>query len=223
MHRKLVVLLALALPALASAQYRGGRSPRGEWGPPVYGPSFSAWLGLGVPGGDISHEGDGKLGDLVNSAVPIGVEFAYRFNPVFRGGVYLQAAPLSVAGSACANGDSCDGSDLQFGFDAQLHLAPFQRIDPWVGLGLGYEWMRIDATNFVDNIPDRWTYAGWVFPRLTAGLDFAVTPVFTLGPYLSYDVGRFTRVDQSSRGSFDIGSQAYHGWFGVGLRGTFNL
>jgi hypothetical protein len=222
MLRRIVLLLALAAPGLASAQYRH-RPPPGEWGPPWAGPTLSVWLGYGLPGGDISNEGDGRLGDVVNGAVPIGAEFSYRFNPLFRAGFYFQGAPLSVADSACAAGDSCNGSDIQLGFDAQLHFAPFQRLDPWVGLGVGWEWMRIDATNFVDDIPDRWTYSGIVFPRLSTGLDVPLTPTFTLGPYLSWNAGRFTHVEQRSRGGFDIGDQAYHSWLEIGVRGNFNL
>ena len=223
MLRRIVLLIALAAPALASAQYRYGRPPPGEWGPPWAGPSFSFWLGVGLPGGDISNEGDGRLGDLVNSSIPFGGEIAYRFNPAFRTGVFFQLAPLSIAGSACASGDRCDGMDYQFGFDAQIHLAPFRRVDPWVGLGVGWEWMEINATNFTDNIPDRWTYSGVLFPRLSTGLDIPLTPTFTLGPYLSWEAGRFTQVDQESRGSFDINSPAYHGWLEIGVRGNFNL
>jgi hypothetical protein len=222
MFRKIAIVVTLVLPALASAQYGPGRPPRGYWGPPLSGPSLSAWIGVGVPGGDISNEGDGRLGDVVNNAVPVGVEFAYRFNPIFRAGVYFEGTPLSVSTNACAPGDPCDGSDFQFGFDAQLHLAPFRRVDPWIGLGLGYEWMRIDATNS-DGNPDRWTYEGWVFPRFSAGLDIPLTPFFSLGPYLTYEAGRFSHVFQDSRGGFDIGDQAYHGWLEIGVRGNFDL
>lgn len=223
LRRFAVLTLALALPALASAQYDPRRPPRREWGPPLVGPTLSGWVGFAAASGSISSEGDGRLGDLVDGKVPFGVEAAYRFNPLLRAGIFLEGAPISVTGDACVGGDPCGGSDFQLGVDVQLHVAPFRRVDPWVGLGAGYEWLRVDATNFTDDAPDTWRYSGWSFPRLSAGLDIAVSPVVTLGPYVSYDVGRFTQVDQSSAGRFDISNQAYHGWLQIGIRGSLNL
>jgi opacity protein-like surface antigen len=225
MVRRLAVLaLALVLPALAHAQYDPRRAHRRlEYGPPPVGPTFSAWVGYGTGSGRISAEGDGPLGDLVDSKVPVGVEAAYRFSPLLHAGVFVEGAPLSVSGSSCVGGDPCGGTDFELGLDVQVHFAPYRRFDPWVGIGLGYEWMRVDATNFTDNIPDTWRYQGWTFPRISAGLDIPVSPVFSLGPYIAYDAGQFGQVDQSSRGRFDIRNQAYHGWFQLGIRGNLNL
>ncbi len=227
MPRKLDVLalLLIALPSLASAQY-GPRRRAEAYGPPLAGPKLSAWIGLGVPTGRISDEGDGPLGDVVSTSIPFGVAFGYRFNPVFHGEAFLEGAPLSIRDSVCAPGDSCGGSDFRLGIDAQLHLAPFQRADPWIALGLGYEWLRFDATGCDPGgncFGERFRYSGWIFPRLSGGLAFAATPMVRLGPYLSFTAGQYSDVDTTSAGSQSIRNQAFHGWLELGVRGDLGL
>ncbi len=225
MIRRLAALtLMLALPTLAAAQY-GPRRPR-AYGPPPSGPTLSAWLGLGAPTGDISDEGDGRLGDVVTMSVPIGFGVGYRFNPLFHGELFFEGAPLGIHDAACAPGDPCNGSDFRLGVDAQLHLAPYQRADPWLALGVGYEWLRFDATG-CDNVgncfAERFRYDGWLFPRLSAGLRFAATPSVHLGPFLSYSAGQYANVETTSAGSQTINNRAFHGWLEIGIRGDFDL
>ncbi len=225
-RRVAVLALTLALPTLAAAQY-GPRSPR-RWayGPPPSGPTLSAWVGVGVPGGNISDEGDGRLGDVVANEIPIGLGFGYRFNPLFRVGVFFQGAPLNMHNGACAPGDPCNGSDFVFGVDGQVHLAPYQRADPWLGIGFGYEWLQFHATGCDSTgacFAERFQYSGWIFPRLEAGLDFAASPVAHLGPYLAYSAGEYQNVDTTSAGSQSINNQAFHGWLEIGFRGDFDF
>ncbi len=227
MFRRFTVLtLILAVPTLAAAQAGPRRARPWGYGPPPSGPSLSAWLGVGFPGGNISDEGDGALGDAVSTEIPIGVGFGYRFNPLFRGGLFLEGAPLNLHNSICAPGDPCGGSDFRFGIDAQLHLAPYRRADPWVGLGLGYEWLSFDATGCDGSgtcFPEHFRYSGWLFPRISAGLDFAVTPVVRLGPYFSFSAGQYANVDTTSAGSQSIGNQSFHEWVEIGFRGDLDL
>ena len=227
MFRRLAVLaLTLALPTLASAQYGPRRVRHWGYGPPPSGPTLSAWLGVGVPSGNISDEGDGPLGDVVNNDFVIGVGAGYRFNPLFRAGFFFEGAPLNIHDSACAPGDPCDGSDVRFGLDAQLHLAPYRRADPWVGMGVGYEWLSFHATGCDSTgacFAERFRYGGWLFPRLSAGLDLAVSPMARIGPYLSYSAGQYANVDTTSAGSQSIQNQSFHGWLEIGFRGSFDL
>ncbi len=228
MLRRLAVLtLILAVPALAAAQAGPRRMRSWGWGPPPPGPTLSGWVGLGFPGGNISDEGDGALGDAVSSEIPFGLGIGYRFSPVFHGELFFEGAPLSLHQGICAPGDSCGGSDLRFGIDAQLRLAPYRRADPWVGLGLGYEWLAFDATGCDAStgtcFPERFRYSGWIFPRISAGLDVAVSPSVRIGPYLSISAGQYANVDTTSAGSQTISSQSFHEWFEIGFRGDLDL
>ena len=226
LRRLALVTLALALPALAAAQYDPRYPRQRPWGPPLVGPTISGWVGFAAPTGSFDGFGASRLSDVINHAVPFGVELAYRFSPLFRAGLYFEGAPLSIDSRACDPGDPCNGSTFQFGLDTQLHFASYHSVDPWIGIGVGYEWLRVAATAgpVGAGFPETWHYDGWIFPRLSAGLDFMVSPTFTLGPYVSYSAGQFSSVHTASDGvTSTIFQQAYHGWFGLGLRGNFNL
>lgn len=221
----LAVLVTLALPAAAAAQPGYSPAPTAYGAPPA-GPTLGAWVGIGFPGGDLSSEGDGALGDVVSHQFPIGLALGWRFHPMLRAGGFFEAAPLAMTGSACAPGDPCGGADFRLGLEAQLHLAPYRRADPWVGLGFGYEWLRFDATGCDaagSCFAERFRYSGWLFPRLSAGLDLAVTPLATVGPYLAWSGGQYADVHTTSAGSQSIRDQAFHGWFELGIRGTLGF
>ncbi len=222
LRRATLITLALVAPAIAAAQ----SYHRGQYGPPPTGATLSAWLGFGVPTGKFSNEGDGDVRDVVSSSVPIGFGAYYRFNPNFRLGGFFEIAPLSIDDSACG-GASCDGVSYRFGVEGQYHFTPHQRADVWLGLGLGYESTNLHAeffdpasnTVFLANTK----FTGLLFPRIIGGVDFAVSPRFTLGPYASWTGGQYDHVDDDVLGSAGIHDKSYHGWFELGIRGNFNM
>jgi hypothetical protein len=233
LNTPLALLAFLAFPAVAAAQYDPGQAPprgapdgyyQAQRLPPV-GLSLSARLGYGAPTGRISDEGDGALHDLIDNKVPIWLELGYRFSPVLRGGIFFEYAPANVASDFCPTEfGNCDATDYRLGLDLQFHLAPFRPIDPWVGFGFGYEWLNAEAYSSAANDVVRFRYSGWELPLLEAGIDVAVLPGMTVGPYVSYSMGRYTDVwDSFSDTTSNISSQAYHGWLEVGVKGTFNL
>ncbi len=223
MLRRLTFLaLALSLPTLAAAQTRHG----GEYGPPYQGLTLSGWLGVGMPTGRFADDG-GDVGDVVSASVPLGVGAYFRFNPHFRLGGFFEVAPLSIDDSACPADTDCSGTSYRLGVEGQFHFSPFRRVDPWLGLGLGYEWANFHASTY-----DYWTdttyysdtkFRGVIFPRITGGVDFSVTPHFTLGPYFGYTVGQYDHVDYGGNDAGELAHKSFHGWFELGVRGNFNL
>jgi hypothetical protein len=235
--RPILLLALLALPAAAAAQYdpdappppvgRPSRAaPPRSYGPADTGLVLGARLGYGSPGGKISNE-DPRLDDLIDSKIPIWLELGYRFNPTVRGGLYLELAPMSVNDTFCLPGRSCDAGSVRFGIDVQFHLSPFHPVDPWIGAGIGAEFISADAYDpTIDDI-STFGYGGVEFPLLEAGVDLTVSPRFALGPYVSWSAGRFTSYSVSSPGFADtsgrIQSRATHSWFQIGVKGTFKL
>ena len=95
---------------------------------------------------------------------------------------------------------------------------------PWVGLGLGYEWMGVtESTNggtmtFGEN--------GFEFITLQGGGDYFVAPNFAIGPFLSLSFARYSTVTADFAGtstSMDVRNPAVHEWLQLGVRGTFSL
>ncbi len=196
------------------------------YGPPLFGPTFSAWVGVGGGGGDISNEGDGPLGNVVDVSIPLGVSVGYRFNPIVRGNIFFEGVPLVMDDRACFSGNSCGGADYRLGLDIHLHLAPLRHVDPWLGIGFGYEWLRFDATGCDISgfcFGERFRYSGWIFPRISAGLDLAASPFSSFGPYIAYTAGQYSNVNTDTAGSMTIHDRAYHGWLEIGIRGNLNL
>lgn len=229
------ILVLLAVPSLAAAQYdpyAPAPRHRPRYGPGDTGLVLSGRLGIGFPGGDISHEGDPPLGDLVSSKIPIWLELGYRFNPAVWGGFYVELAPVQVHDAFCLPGHSCDGGSLRFGVDLQLHLAPYQRVDPWVGIGIGAEFLTVHTglsttgAGTADTVGDQ-TFSGLEFPLLEGGLELAASPRFSIGPYAALSLSRYSGVSTSIPGFADrsdtITDRAYHSWFQIGVKGTFRL
>ncbi|HEY8039520.1 MAG TPA: hypothetical protein VIF15_06990, partial [Polyangiaceae bacterium] len=92
------------------------------------------------------------LSKVFSGVIPIWVDAGYRLNPNIYIGAFFQygIGLVNTANDAtpgCAqSGVSCSASDMMFGIDAHYHLMPDQTIDPWVGLGVGYEIASLSAS-----------------------------------------------------------------------------
>ncbi len=235
--RPLALALVLALPAVAAAQYDPNRPP--PPGPRKHvvrdqGINLSMRLGFGVPSGDISddvdangHKIDPALSDLIDHKIPIWLELGYRFNPSIWGGLYLELSPAKTSRSFCVTGRDCSSSDVRFGVDMQAHFAPYGNIDPWVGVGIGAEFLAAKAYDPSINDVSKFTWAGLELPLLEAGLDLALSPRATIGPYVAWSIAYYTRYGVESPGyadiSGDITDHAIHTWFQIGVKGTLKL
>ena len=81
---------------------------------------------------------------LVQHRVPLIGDLGFRFTPNLYLGVtgsYQLGLPKN-----CASGVSCSGHLVTLGLDVRYHLLPDLQFDPWVGLGLGYEWFGLSAS-----------------------------------------------------------------------------
>jgi hypothetical protein len=212
--RPLVLLALLAAAAPAGAQ----PAPDDE------GLLVGVRAGWGVPYGDTTP--DAPLEDLADGKLPLGLEIGHRFGRHVRGAFYLEFAPASLA-IACPEDASCRGFDVRFGLAFELHLAPRSWLDPWLGLGFGMEHLQAE-TPPPGSAADAWemSWFGLEVP-IEAGLDFAISPSLTLGPYVSVTIAQFTSTSSRPPGgpttSGGIDERATHGWVQAGLRGTLKL
>jgi opacity protein-like surface antigen len=184
------------------------------------------------------------LSDASSGALPLLVDVGWRIAPELYVGVYGQYAPvfLKTYALTCPSGSTCTAQDWRFGVEADYHFLPGLRLDPYVGLGVGYEVLHTslrgvtlvpDGDTFVlatlqESITDR----GWEFVSLTAGLDWRFCEslgagLFVLGTLGEYNVqaasGTVTSGMQQQALSFLPIQIAPHALAFVGIRGTFNL
>lgn len=188
--------------------------------------------GIGIPVGNMvgsttTAPGGTSLADLVAWTVPLQLDLGARIGPVFVGGYGAYA--FGKAGSLLENASSRSASDLRIGFEVLWHLAPDRKVDPWLGVGVGYEWLNLSAGLGSLGTVNA-TFRGFEWVTVQLGIDFMLGRTFRLGPFLQssvaqYDSGSadfiFSRGTQT--GSGDVQSKAVHAWIDLGLRFAFLL
>lgn len=217
----------LVLTATMLLMLAGTRQADAQAGPPD-GPGVDLALRIGyaVPFGDFSGNGS-SLSSTFSGAVPFLVEAGYRFDRRFTVGPYFQYALAQVkdgAGAICGNGADCTGSVIRLGLEALYHLDVGSAFIPWFGLGVGYEWMNIDAS--AGSVSASVSANGWEFLTLQLGGDIYVAPQFAIGPFVSFSIARYGRMSANAgdlHGSGDVSDPAVHEWLQFGARVSFSL
>ncbi|HZJ54442.1 MAG TPA: hypothetical protein VFD38_09925 [Myxococcaceae bacterium] len=187
---------------------------------------------VGIPIGNATGETPRSptgthLADLVSWTVPLELELGARIGPVFVGG-YVSYA-FGKPGSALESGTARSANNVRFGFEVLWHLGPDRPVDPWLGLGVGYEWLNLSITS-----PDGTITAsarGFEWVNLQLGIDFLLGRNIRLGPFVrsrvaQYDAGSLGVINPQggeASGSGDIQSKTIHTWIDVGLRFAFLL
>lgn len=186
--------------------------------------SLDLKLGYSIPTGNAVT--DGAMSDVFSGALPIEGAARYRFTPNLSAGVYFQYDPAFISSTTCPSGVSCSGYDMRLGIEAVYGFLPDGGMNPWVSLGTGWEWTQFSASE--GGASASATFSGWEYFNVQAGLDFPLSKMFALGPYVGYFGGTYTTVSSSGFTEFLNGSipsevRAFHGWFQFGVKGTLNL
>lgn len=187
---------------------------------------IGARLGYGIAMGDAMK--DSAMSDGVSGQIPIWLDLGYMVTPNIMVGLYGQYG-FGIVGSkmsdVCDAGNvDCSVSDLRVGVQGQYHLSPSEKLDPWFGLGIGYEWAMTSMSGGGQS--QDYTYSGFEFLNLQGGADFKLSPAFGIGPFLSFSLGQFGSVSASGDledGDTDIDDKALHEWLTLGVRGSFTL
>ncbi len=207
------------------------------------GPQFGARVGYAFGSGIVYS--DLSLMDGSHGAMPLIGDLGWRFLPELYAGLYGQYAPVFAKTNdvECFSGYRCAMQDYRFGFEVDYHPLPRTRLDPYVGIGAGYEILHTHVTGpAVVAIPggglapaavdvsaiDR----GWEFGTLTVGFDGRIDPAVGLGLFASaslneYNVHTGTEVvsvdgAELSRAPLPDVSHGLHEIYMAGVRGTFN-
>src|SRR5262249_22043093 len=140
----LAALIVVLAPSSARAAEPGGSVQ--------LAPEFGARVGIGLPLGDVSGN-NGNTGADTSMSTPFGTlvpligELGVRVERSFFIGLYVGYGFLSVntgrQGQGCVQGASCDAHDVRLGIEGLYHLSPDGPIDPWLGIGFGYEWLSL--------------------------------------------------------------------------------
>lgn len=149
--------------------------------PPGSAGSFDLSLRVGV----VAENGDAFISSPL---FPVWLGLGYRFGGVWYVGV---AGLFALGPSVTIGGVTTSSYNSQFLVEMAIHPAGYSRVDPWVGFGLGVEWYNGGEANFVPVSFD-------------LGVDFALGPVFRIGPFAAVQVA--------------FHGNDTHNWFVVGLK-----
>jgi opacity protein-like surface antigen len=195
---------------------------------PYGGLELGLRLGVGFPAGKVGAGpglANSNLSDTVDAIIPLAIDAGYRFNDTFYLGLSGQFGFGFVntdSNAICTQGADCSASVSRIGLNLHLHLAPGQSFDPWLGLGVGYEWLDVSASS--EYASGSLTTSGFDFADLQLGGDIAATPNCALGPFLSVSLGEYRNLSTSGASSTDqaLVSKNLHAWIAFGMRFVFD-
>lgn len=203
---------------------------------------LGARVGYGVPLGDVDDDDNEDLSDGIKGMIPLQLDVGYRVTPALSLGGYFMygfgfvgdeiSDTCDAAEDVPGLSASCSATDFRVGLQAHYHFSPDKKVDPWLGVGVGYEWLMfgIDVAGGGRESEVSSTGRGFEFFNIQGGLDFEVAPGLALGPFLSFSAGQFSSYSISCSGdgcddvnsdSRDIEDKALHEWMLLGVRGTF--
>src|SRR5947209_2774237 len=160
------------------------------------GPEIGLRVGYTVPFGDVAGDGTGgslAMKDSFSGGVPLQIDLGYRFTPAVSAGVYGGYGFLIPTN--CPDTSECSGHNFRLGIGLQFHLAPEAGLDPWIGVGAGYEWLNLKVSS--QGQSQDLDVRGFEFGHVDLGADFAVAPGFKFGPFASFSIGQY---DKASTG-----------------------
>ncbi|HEY3593913.1 MAG TPA: hypothetical protein VGL13_08565 [Polyangiaceae bacterium] len=215
----------------AFAQSQVGPAPSDDAGgrPSASGRGFSLGLriGYGWPLGLLAKGED--LDANVANMVPVWLDAGYRLSRELYLGGYASFGFASVADAACPSILSCSASDLRFGVNAHLHLGNLigligvAPIDPWVGLGVGYETtsIKLEFNGTTATETDR----GFELGNLQLGVDWTSFGALRVGGFFTLTLAQYSSrtIDDVTGSSDHTPDRALHLWLILGVRGQYDL
>jgi hypothetical protein len=203
-----------------------GSAPADEGSPAPAGVEVGLRTGYALPFGGISGASSGvnaiSLSNSVSGVLPLWLDAGYRFSPnvyigaFFQYGIGFVNSGNSVCGQA---GASCSANDIQFGANFHYHLSPTKKVDPWGGIGVGYEILNLGTT--VQGMSASGNYQGFQFFNLQVGGNYNVLPNLGVGPFLMFSLGEYFQC--SVQNPCSVHNAVLHEWLTIGIRGAFDI
>jgi len=161
----------------------------------------------------------GRFGQVV----PIWVDVGYRAHANWYVSVYFEFG-VAQAFDVCTGRvhtfadpsiTLCSGSELRYGANVHYHFRPNRKVDPWVGLGMGYEVAPWQVTHSRAGYEDySGDFSGFEFANLQLGPDYRdELPWLGIGPFVAITLAQASS-DSSNR---------LHSWLIVGARLVFDV
>ncbi len=219
----------LAVLFVATSASAEGASPDTNGTEGAEGVHLALRLGYAIPFGLLRAEDSAsgldevKLNEVTAGQIPFWLDLGYWVAPQVMVGAYGQYGVVLLEDhpSGCPSGADCSAYDVRFGLQGQYHLLPGRDINPWMGLGIGYE--ILGGSGEQGGFTSTRTYRGMEYANLQAGATFALPGGVGVGPFLSLAFGEFSRAHfETFLGEADQEVEGLHEWLTLGVRLSYD-
>ena len=170
--------------------------------------------GFALPVGNLAS--GFAMSNLFNGFVPLGVELGMRYTPALS--ALITFGYSFGLTTNCPTGVSCSGHQINLGLDLRYHMRPHEGVDPWVGLGMGFEWLGYSQS--AGGVSADATFNGFEYFHVQLGADLAGSAKVRVGPFFEFGVGEYRSVKAGGT-SAEIADKAVHEFLTFGLRVSF--
>lgn len=177
-----------------------------------------------------------SISDDTYGVVPLWIDAGYWLTEnLLLGGYFMYGLVFPKTAPAddplrggCPESFDCAATGVRAGIQAHYAFSAGESVRPWVGLGLGLEWVstHVEGGAGALELDLETSNFGPELIHLQGGADYILHPSFALGPFASVSALRYTSCSTKLSGEeqpCEINEGAWHGWIAVGLRGAFDF
>lgn len=169
---------------------------------------------------------NGSMSGISRYHVPLALDLGYRVSPTWWLGLRPHLA-TGGSGDQCPTTASCHFVDARLSALLKYHINPHSPMDPWLGVGLGWEWLMTTLTVAIpETVRAQQSLSGPLLQAL-GGLAFDCGNNIHAGPFASGAIGRYVwnglvcSEQLGCPGSYFVRNGAFHAWLTVGVSGEY--
>ncbi|AKU99559.1 hypothetical protein AKJ09_06223 [Labilithrix luteola] len=193
--------------------------------PPREGFQLALRGGVGLPFG--KSVGNEAMSEVFGTQGSFTVDIGGKLGHYIFLGAYLGLGVGGTSGNfekACEQFDSCTTVTFRIGAQIQYHILPAEKVNPWIGYGIGYEASGATASKNGNDLTVAAT--GVEFGHFMGGVDFRLNKTFGIGPFVDFSLGQYSKVtskqnDREITSTFADEDRKLHQWLQLGVRGVF--
>jgi hypothetical protein len=212
----MIVALASAFAATAHAQESEKAAPT-LFAAPKQAFELDVETGYSQGFGGLDARPNAAMATVARGGLGVGIGLGFRATPEFSIAGTFQYQELAAAPEQ-PQGTRVRGAGV--GVEGKLHVRPYDRIDPWVGLGTGYRMLWIVPEGPGNNELNH----GLELARAKVGLDIRVSRDVALGPVIGGGVNLFLwRNPEGPVGNTVIPDKKVSTFLFAGVQGRFDI
>ena len=173
--------------------------------------------GYMAPFGNIDGAPGDSMGNFFSGEVPLTVDIGWKVVPNVLIGAYLGFGIGGASGSeAATNTLFCGSASYRVGLEGQYQFLPDGALNPWLGYGLGFEWIGLDCAYSSASA------GGIEFAHFMAGLNVRLSRTIAVGPIVDFSLGEYSTFETTgATPTSGIAGKALHEWLSIGGRVVF--